>query len=150
MGLSWKSSLGGTEIRIFNGKQIVGIIKSELIKTAAYGELYGSMLRFKSKGFWKKHTQILDIEGQKQLGEIQYNLLKGTAEISFEDHSYEWSYDNWFRKSWQIKNSIESSSFVKTSVWKNEGDIENDDLPRPVLLIGLYINTVFQNLSAGA
>lgn len=149
MSLHWKSSLGGKEIRIFNEKQIVGILKSEVLTTSAYGELYGSMLRFKSKGFWKKATEILDIEGQRKLGDVKYNLLKGTAELSYEDYSYEFRYDSWLRRSWQIKNSEETSSFVKTSIWRNEGNIENDDLPKPVLLTALYIHEVFQSLSDG-
>ncbi|WP_221389552.1 hypothetical protein [Dyadobacter sp. NIV53] len=150
MALTWKTSFSGKECRIFRDKLIVGILKTSIWKGDAYGELNGYMLLFKPLGFWKRSTQILDIEGKKVLGKIEYNWWKSSAVITYEEVTYEWKYLSWNRKRWDVKGPEESAVFLLSSLWRNEGNIEYDDTPGAVILAALYVQGYFAKITASA
>ena len=150
MALTWKASFSGKEYRIFRGKLIVGLLKTSMWKGDAYGELNGYMLLFKPLGFWKKTTQILDIEGKKELGRIEYNWWKNSAVITYEDMMYEWKYQSWSHKSWDVKGPEESVNFLLSSLWRNEGNIEYEDTPGAVILAALYVQSHFSKVTSAA
>lgn len=148
MTLQWASTISGNETRIFRGKLIVGLLKRSTWKDDAYGELNGYMVRFKTKGFWKRSTKILDIEGTKELGHIEYHSWKSTAVITYEDKSYEWAFDSWTRKTWKINNGEDQAIYSKTSFWKNKGDIEVENISPAIILSGLFVYGYFQKMTA--
>ena len=150
MALTWKTSFSGKEYRIFRGKLIVGILKTSMWKEDAYGELNGYMLLFKPLGFWKKTTQILDIEGKRELGKIEYNWWKSSAVITYEEVLYEWKYQSWSRKSWDVKGPEESAGFSLSGFWRNEGNIEYEDMPGAIILAALYVQSYFSKVAAAA
>jgi len=148
MTLQWTSTMSGKETRIFRGKLIAGLLKRSLWKDDAYGELNGYLVRFKTTGFWKRKTQILDIDGIRELGHIEYSSWKTSALITFEEKSYEWNFDSWTRKNWKIKSGEDQAIYSKTSVWKNKGDIEVDNISPVVILAGLFIYGYFLKITA--
>jgi len=150
MKLIWKSSWVGNEYRIFRGKVIVGLLKTSAWKTDGYGELNGYMLTFKPKGFWQSETKILDIEGKNELGKIEYNWWKGTAIITYEQISYEWKFSSWKRMQWEVKGPEETAHFENDSMWKNEGSIEYDRTPPPIILAAMYAQVHFIRITAAA
>lgn len=148
MTLQWTSTMSGKETRIFRGKLIAGLLKRSFWKDDAYGELNGHLIQFKTKGFWKRKTLILDIEGTKELGHIVYNSWKTSAVITYEDKSYTWTFDSWAGKNWKIKSGEDQAIYSKTSVWKNKGDIETDNISPAVILAGLFIYGYFRKVAA--
>jgi hypothetical protein len=148
MILQWKSSLSGKETRIFRGKVIAGLIKRSIWKDDGVGELNGHMLKFETKGFLNRTTRILDIEGQTELGKIEYKTWKSTATITYEKQSYEWKFDSWMRKKWHIEQGDNRVQYSKTSIWKNEGDIETDNISPAIVLAGLFIYGYFWKIAA--
>jgi len=150
MKLQWTSTMSGNETRIFRGKLIVGLLKRSTWKDDAHGELNGYMVRFKTTGFWNRSTKILDIEGTRELGHIEYNSWKSTAVITYEDQSYEWAFDSWKRNTWKIKNLENQVSYSRISIWKNKGDIEVENISPAITLTGLFVYTYFQKMAAAA
>lgn len=150
MQLMWKSTFTGNETRIFRGKVLAGLLKVSNWKDNAYGELDGHMLRFKTRGFWKRHTQILSIEGERELGRIEYNMWNGNATIVYQDSEYQWKFGSWKRNKWTVTDSESAAHFTKKSLWKNEGEIEYEYISSAIILIGLFVNTYFQRVSASA
>jgi hypothetical protein len=150
MALTWKSNFSGNECRIFRGKLIVGILKSSSWNNDGYGELNGHLVKFRTKGVIKRITEILDIEGVKQLGQIKYNLWKGSAQISYGEQDYEWKFGSWTRRKWSVQNVEAAAEFKLTSFWKNEGDIENEDVSAAIILSALFVHTYFRKLSAAS
>jgi len=148
MQLIWKSTFRGNESRIFRGKVLAGLLKISSWKDNAYGELDGHMLRFKTHGFWKRYTQILSIEGDKEIGRIDYNMWKSTASITYQEFEYQWKFASWKRNKWSVINSEVAAYFTKTSLWKNEGEIELDHIPSSIVLIGLFVSKYFERISA--
>jgi hypothetical protein len=150
MTLQWKSSMSGKETRIFSGKVLSGLLKNSLWKNDGYGELNGHMLRFKTRGFWNPVTEILDIEGEKELGTIRYNAIRSRATILYENKSYDCAFDSWTRKKWRVKNAEESVEFTRTSIWKNEGTIETQNISPAIVLAGLFIYGYFWKIAAAS
>lgn len=150
MTLTWKSSFASNELRIFRGKLIAGILKTNTWKEDAYGELNGYMLIFKPLGFWKRGTKILDIEGKTELGGISYNFWKQTAEIIYSGQSYIFTYKSWKHQKWEVKGSEEAALFESKGFWKPEGNVSYDDIPGAVILSALYAHSYFTRINAGA
>ncbi|MCF2491667.1 hypothetical protein [Dyadobacter sp. CY347] len=150
MSLSWKSNLSGTECRIFRGKLIVGILKTNFWKSTGYGELNGHLLRFKNEGLLNTITKILDIDGAKVLGEIKYNIWNGSATITYEDELYEWKYESWTRKKWFVKTGEEATEFTLTSFWKDEGTLDNESVSPAVILAALYVSSHLRTIMSAA
>lgn len=150
MTLQWKSSMSGNEIRILRGKLISGLLKRSSWKNEGYGELNGFMVRFKTKGFWKPVTQILDIEGEKELGSIQYNSWKGSATITYDNKTYSWKFDSLMRESWQIGHEDDFVKFSKPNIWQNKGNLEMENISPAVVLAGLFVYGYFWKMAAAS
>lgn len=148
--LSWKSNFTETECRIFRGKVIAGILKTTLWKYNGHGELDGYMLTFKSKGFFQSHTEIRDIEGRNVLGDIEYNVFRSKAWITYEGVRYEWRFESWLRGKWVVSDGKSEAIFASAGFWKREGNVINDDIPPPVILASFFVQSFFHKISSAS
>ena len=148
MSLSWKSNFSGTEYRIFRGRIIAGLLKTSTWKNEGYGELNGHLLRFKTRGFLQKNTEILSIEGDRILGNIEFHLLKSAATITYDNISYEWKFEPWSRRKWFVADSHTRTEFKLSGFWQKTGEVQNEDVPAAVLLASLYTFVYFQKMSS--
>lgn len=148
--LSWKSNFNETECRIFRGKVIAGILKTSVWKYDGHGELDGYMLRFKTKGFFKRHTEIRDIEGNRILGGIDYNLLGSSARITYNEMDYKWQFESWTRRKWLVSNGEDEALFEPTGFWKKEGRFTDSEIPPPIILASFFVQAYFRKISAAS
>lgn len=148
--LSWKSNFTETECRIFRGKVIAGILKTTLWKYDGRGELDGYMLTFRTKGFFKSHTEIRDIQGEHVLGGIDYNVFRSKAWITFEGVRYDWRLESWFRGKWVVGNNESEARFESVGFWKREGRVINEDIPAPVILASFFVQGFFHKISSAS
>jgi hypothetical protein len=77
-------------------------------------------------------------------------LLKSTATIIYEDVSYHWQFNSWTRKKWGVNSENDTASFELKSFWKNEGAIENEDIPAAILLTALYVHGHYRRISSAS
>jgi hypothetical protein len=150
MSLSWKSNFASTEFRIFRGRVIAGLLKATTWKNEAYGELDGNLLRFKTKGFFQKNTEIRDIEGARLLGSIQFHYFRRSATITYNDLEYHWQFLPWSARKWQVKKGEDYAVFKQTGFWQKTGEIDNEGIPAPIVLVSLYVHIHYRKLSAAA
>lgn len=144
MTFRWQTLGIAREYRLFVDKQIVGILKNDFWNRKAYGELRGFMTRFEYEGIGKKRARILDIEGEKVLGTIDFSFSPHSATIHFEGEPYHWIYsDTTSRDRWLVRNEEEKSDFVATGFMSRAGTISEAYLPPVVLLASLYIKGYF-------
>ena len=128
------------EYRLFNGKQIIGILKNDFWNRKAYGEFKGFLVRFEQEGFGKKQVRILDIEGEKILGSIEFKTSSRAATIAYEGENFFWNtLKEKPRGSWVVGNEEEKSRYLAESSMGSQGKITDAYLPPIVLLAGLYI-----------
>ena len=134
----------GREYRLFNGKQIIGLLKNDFWNRKAYGEFKGYLVRFESMGFGKKQARILDIAGEKVLGTLSFNFAPRSATIECEGESFEWMLSKDERRgSWLVGNAEEEAKYLAEDATGSKGTIADAYLPPMVLLAGLYVHGYF-------
>lgn len=132
------------EYRLFNGKQIVGLLKNNLWNSHAYGEFKGHLMRFEKdskRGHW---ASILDIEGEKVLGTIEFGLFPSTATIRHDGETYTWrSLKKNTPGSWAVGHAEEENQYLAAGRMGTQGTITEGYLPPIVTVAGLYIHGYF-------
>lgn len=144
MNLRWQTLGIGREYRLFQEKQIVGILKNDFWNRKGYGELHGFLMRFEKQGTEKKTVQILDIEGEKVLGTINLRFFSRSAVIHHEGQRYKWRYPGEKRRgSWLVTGADEEASYRATGFISSAGTITDTYLHPIVLLAGFYVQGYF-------
>lgn len=132
------------EYRLFNGKQIVGLLKNSVWTSHAYGEFKGHLMRFEKDSKRRHWASILDIEGEQVQGTIEFGLFPRTATIRHEGEIYTWrSLKKKGRGSWLIGNAEEESEYQASGWIGSQGTITEGYLPAVVTMAGLYIHGYF-------
>ena len=104
----------------------IGELKFKVCSRVAYGELNAKKYTFKTKGFFKPVTQIIDGDN-KVIGKITYGNWRSKAIIFLNDKKYKWKYDNLWCSKWQIIDSDDvivhyDSSFMSGKIQSNSDD----------------------------
>lgn len=144
MDISWKMLGLAREYRLFNGKQIVGLLKNNFSNRKAYGEMHGFLVRFEHTGLIEKQARILDIEGEKVLGTIEFKSSPKAAIITYEGESFAWdSLKEKAHGSWSIVGAEETVEYLAEDKTGSQGIMKDAYLPPVVLLAGLYAHGHF-------
>ncbi len=132
------------EYRLFNGKQITGLLKNDFWNRKAYGELHGFMVRFEKEGLGNKAARILDIEGAQVLGTLDFKSSPHSVAIVYEGARYAWNLSKENPKgSWSISGPEEVAEYQAGDSTGSQGSIEDAYLPPVVLLAGFYAHGYF-------
>ncbi|MCK3683359.1 hypothetical protein [Maribellus sp. YY47] len=70
--LKWKKQFFSSTYSIYSDGQIVGMLKDKTFSQSAIGELFGKKYTFRTKGFFKQNTEIVDNKEGKVIGRITY------------------------------------------------------------------------------
>lgn len=144
MDISWKMLGLAREYRLFNGKQIVGLLKNNFWNRKAYGELHGFLVRFEHEGFGKKAARILDIEGEKVLGTLDFASSPRSVSITYQEERFAWNLNKEHSKgSWSIVGAEETAAYRAEDDSGSQGSIKDAYLPPVVLLAGFYVHGYF-------
>ena len=144
MNLSWRMLGLAREYRLFNGKQIVGLLKNNVWSGKAYGEFKGHLMRFEKDRKRRHWASILDIEGEQVLGTIEFGHFPRTATIRHEGEIYTWqSFKEKARGSWLVGNAEEESQFLASGRMGSRGTLAEGYLPPVVTMAGFYIHGYF-------
>jgi hypothetical protein len=127
-----------------NGQQI-GKIKDKTFSQTANGELNGKEYTFKTKGFFKQHTEIIDRSENKVVGEITYNNWMTKATILVNTKKINWKYDNLWNSKWSIYNS--EGVNIKYSGSSTSGQIDSNTDDSLLILCGLFVTNYYWQMS---
>ena len=103
--LTWKKGIFSYTYNIYSEGKLIGKMENNCFSQSAEGELNGITYTFKTKGFFKHHTQIQDNRTNNIIGEIKYNNWMTKAELSIQDKKTYWKYENIWNTRWSISNS---------------------------------------------
>ncbi len=139
--LNWRRRLFSNTCEIYSHGTPVGRLNENTWKHLAYGELNRKKYIFKTTGFFKQETMIINTDTQKSVGKITYNFWKTKAEINYFDRVMNWRYDN----SWNTRWSIVDSSGVKFKYQgtHTKGTIDLEELDELLILTGLHIKNYY-------
>ena len=142
---SWKKGLFSSLYKIYSNGQQIGILKDKMFSQTSNGEINGEKYTFKTKGIFKQHTEIIDNQEEKVIGQISYNNWMTKATISIFDKTFIWKYENIWNTKWSVIDS-EGNSINYTGD-STSGKIEStleDDL---LLLTGLFVTNYFWQIT---
>jgi hypothetical protein len=103
--LSWEKNFFSNLYIIYSDGQRIGEFKNKTFSQTANGELNGRKYSFKTKGFFKQSTEIIESIENKVIGGITYNNWATKATISIDNKTMNWKYDNIWNTKWSISDS---------------------------------------------
>lgn len=139
--LSWKKGVFSDRYKIFSNDQQIGSMKNKTFSQSATGEINGKSYTFKTKGFFKQHTEIWDHANNEVVGEITYNNWMTKAFLSLKEKKYTWKYHNIWNTKWSIHESDKALINYKGS--STGGQIESVVNNELLILTGLYVTNYY-------
>jgi hypothetical protein len=144
MTIRWQTIGIAREYRLFQEKQIVGLLKNNFWNRQAYGELRGHLMRIVVHRYGKRHARILDIEGQQLLGTIEFHFSPRSATIYHDNQRYHWTRaDKKTPSGWSIYLEAEKTEYDSADFLSTEGTITTPYLHPVVMLTGLFVQGYF-------
>lgn len=146
--LNWKKGFFKSTYEIFNFSMTVGKLKQKTWSLSADGELNGKMFFFKSKGFFKHKTEIIDTAKNTIIGEVSYSSWKHKATIEYSGKTMEFKFINFWNTKWNLYDS--NGTIISYSGNSFKGTIESEGQNEMFVLAGLYIACYFWQISRTA
>lgn len=144
--INWKKGIFKNTFEIYSSDTLIGTLKENSWKQTATGELNGTKISFRTKGFFTPETEISDTERNIPIGKITYNTWKTKATIEYNNKSAEWKYDNFMNTKWSLSNS--NGVMLRYSGSFSKGEIEVLTHDEILLLSGLFITNYFWQISS--
>jgi len=143
--LRWKKGLFSNLYSIYSNGQQIGKLKDRSFSQTANGELNGKEYTFKTKGFFKQHTDIIDNLENKVIGVITYNNWMTKATISVANKTIHWKYDNLWNTKWSIFNS--EGIKIQYTGSSTSGEIDSNIDDALLFLSGLYVTNYYWQMT---
>ena len=143
--LRWEKGVFSDTYRIYSNDQQIGIMKNKSFSQSAIGEINGKSYTFKTKGFFKQHTEIFDNIDNSVMGEITYNNWITKAFLSIRNKRRTWKYDNIWNTKWSICNSERVE--IKYAGSSTGGQIDSNTEDDLLLLTGLYVTNYYWQMT---
>jgi len=142
---NWKKGIFSDTYRVYSSNQQIGELKNKTFSQSSIGEINGKSYTFKTKGFFKQHTEIVDNSDNSVIGEIAYNNWMTKAFLSINERKHTWKYENVWNTKWSIFESDKAVINYKGSSSSGQilSDIDNDLL----LLTGLYVTNYYWQMT---
>lgn len=143
--LIWKRGMFKNIYEIYSNNSLIGRLKGNTWSSSAEGEINNKKYHFKTKGFLKQNTQILDPENGFVIGTIVYNTWMTKASIEFTNGIANWKYDN----IWNTKFSVidKEGNQIRYHGSSLNGSIEFDNQNDLLTLTGLYLTNYYWQMS---
>ena len=143
--LNWKKGIFKETFEIYSNGALVGTLKENIWKQIAYGELNGEKVIFKTHGYFKQETQIIDPSTNSNIGKITYNSWMTKATIEYTNKVANWKYDNAWNTKWSISNS--EGVQIRYQGSSSKGTIEHQTRDDLLILSGLFVINYYWQIS---
>lgn len=139
--LTWKRGFFKQAYEIFSGSTLLGTFSGGALKKKAVGELNGKKFEFKTSGFFKQTTEIIDKNSETAAGRIIYNTWNTKAEVElFSGSNFHWQYNNLWNTKWNLSGEDVSIDYKGSA---SKGDITFNQMNEQLILTGLYISNFY-------
>lgn len=142
---TWKKKAWSNIYIIYSDGQQIGMLREKTFSNTVYGEFNGKTYSFKTKGFFKQHTEITGCSENMKIGEITFNNWKTKAVISVDNQTVNWKYDNFWNTKWSMHRS--DGNTIQYSGSSSGGQIESEIDDAALLLSGLFVTNYFWQIS---
>jgi hypothetical protein len=140
--LRWKKNIFSSTYKIYSDEKLVGKLKDKSFSQSADGALTGEHFGFKTRGFFKQNTTIVDKKDNTVIGKISYNNWMTKATIKTKNKKSVWKYDNLWNTKWSIYDS--DGIMIKYTGTATSGLIHSNTEDALFLLSGLYVTNYYR------
>ncbi|MTI89334.1 MAG: hypothetical protein FH748_15365 [Balneolaceae bacterium] len=130
---------------IFFKNKHIGFLNNNSLSSSAIANLNGEQYHFETKGIFKQHTSIIDVNAREVVGQISYNLWVSKATVSLMDQDFHWKYLNLFNTEWKFHNN--KGTEVHNTPHDSAGYSLSSDFKELLFLSGLYIDQWYKKLA---
>ena len=143
--LNWGKKFFSNAYSIYSNGQQVGKLRDKTFSATSNGDLFGKEFTFKTKGFFKQETEIIDNLENKVIGNITYNSWMTKATITIHNKTSYWKYNNFWSTKWRISNS--EGTEIQYAGNSSRGQIETNTDDPLLLLSGLYVTNYYWQIT---
>jgi hypothetical protein len=143
--LTWKKGVFSNSYRIFRDDVQIGKLQDKVLSQTIPGDLEDSAFLFRTKGFFRQHTEIIDSRENKIIGEITYNTWKTKATISINQKTLNWQYNNVWNTKWSL--SAEEGIIINYAGSSTKGTIDSRTEDPLLILSGLFVTNYYWQAS---
>lgn len=143
--LFWKKGFLKKACEIYSNNSQVGKLVENTWSSSAEGEINNKKYHFKTQGFFKQKTLIIDAESNSLIGTIVYNAFMTRATIEYSGQLAYWRYNN----IWNTKFSITDDAGNQISYHgsSSNGKLEFDQANDLLVLTGLYVTNYYWQMA---
>lgn len=147
--IDWKSNWFNSNFELFIEGVQKGAITFSTWKSDAEATLENESYFFKSVGFLKPKTNIIDQKTNKVVGVITYGNWKFEATINMESGAhYAWKPTSFWKSQWLLSNN--NNTNIMYSAGKRMGSITADTDNKLLIVAGLFIKQIYNRRAAAA
>lgn len=146
LNLTWKKGFFSNTYTLYKNGERIGDLREKPFSQTAVAEFNGEGYLFRTKGFFKQLTEIMDSSTNQVIGEISYNNWKSKATISGRNKTVYWSYTNFWSSKWSLKD--EDGTEINYAGSSTKGQIESNTDDALLILSGLYVTNYYWQISA--
>ena len=139
--LRWEKPIFSNLYRLYKHGEQIGQLKENPFSQTATAQLNGEHYSFKTKGFFKGRTEIMDGSESKVVGEINYSGWMTKATITIGDQVILWKYDNAWNTEWSVYD--EKGINIKNKGSFSSGELQANTDDALLFLCGLYITNFY-------
>lgn len=143
--LRWKKNFLSNLYSIYSNDHQIGELREKTFSQTAHGHLNGKSYTFKTSGFFKQYTQIIDSTENRVIGKISYNSWMTKAFISIDNKIINWKYDNLWNTKWSVFDS--EGLNINYAGSSASGQIDSNSADALLLLCGLFVTNYFWQMS---
>ncbi|HEY5591338.1 MAG TPA: hypothetical protein VIK55_10005 [Paludibacter sp.] len=143
--LKWERGFLSNISRIYSNGRLIGNMDVRAFSNSDIGILNGEKYIFKAKGFFSRHTEIVNAKDHTVVGEITYSGWRSKATLKTPGKNAYWKYDNVWHSRWSISSF--SGIEIKYTGSSSSGKIESNTDDPLLLLSGLFVTNYFRQTS---
>ncbi|MFZ5939537.1 MAG: hypothetical protein ACOYXB_03095 [Bacteroidota bacterium] len=145
---TWKRGLFSNTCGIYSNGELVGSIHEKSFSKWSEGTFKGRSFLFRTTGFLKQQTEIIEKEDMRVIGQIVYGNWMNRATISLEGRTFMWKYENAWNTKWLILD--DQGPLVSYAGTMSKGRIEARTDEALLIVTGMAITNYFWQLSVAA
>lgn len=142
---TWKKGLFTNLYLIYKNDKPIGNMENKTFSKSAKGSYNGKEYIFRTLGFFKQNTEIIDCSDNKVIGHIQYNNWMTKALITIRGNRINWRSNNIWNTQWSLYDSDDTTMTFYGSIKKGKIESTLDD--GVLILTGLFLTNYYWQLT---
>jgi len=137
--LKWKKGIFSNTYQISDYRRLVGLLKVEMLRSNASGEINGEKYIFKSQGILSRTVHVIHYETYELIASIKMGFWGNKAQITTEGRNYIWEFKNLWQTKWSISDEKKTYLAGTHNNLLSKGNLAFGELDDFLVLTSIYV-----------